>query len=64
MALLFCGIALGFVLSTALFIQKIWQLRDEVEYYRARARVAERMLKDERKDRMEWAKIRTERTAR
>ena len=37
MAVLFCGVALGFVLATALFIQKIWSANDKAEYYKKRA---------------------------
>jgi len=64
MTLLFCGIALGFVLSFVLMVNRLWRMEDKMEYYRAKAKVYERTIKAERKDRMEWAKINAERTAR
>lgn len=54
MAVLFCGVALGFVLSTALFIQKIWSANDKAEYYKERAEFFKNEAVKEHKARREW----------
>ena len=38
MALMTCGIALGFVLAFALFVQKIWNLKDRLDEERFKAK--------------------------
>lgn len=54
MAVLFCGIALGFVLSSALFIQKIWSMRDRLDEARARERFYKNECLRQQKDKIEW----------
>lgn len=54
MAVLFCGIALGFVLSTALFIQKIWSMRDRLDEARARERFYKNECLRQQRENVEW----------
>lgn len=54
MAVLFCGVALGFVLATALFIQRIWSAKDMAEYYKERAEFFKNEAVKEYKARREW----------
>ena len=54
MAVLFCGVLLGFVLSTILFIQKIWDLQDKADYYKTRAKFYEEESVKQYRSRKEW----------
>ena len=60
MTLLFCGVAMGFVLATALFIQRIWSLQDRVEYYKERADFFKKKSVEEYKQRLEWENAKNE----
>jgi len=54
MAVLFCGVLLGFVLATTLFITKVWSLQDKADYYRAKAKFFEKECERQFRSRKEW----------
>lgn len=54
MAVLFCGVLLGFVLSTVLFINKVWSLQDKADHYKAKAKFLEEECVKQYRSRKEW----------
>jgi len=57
MALMICGVVLGFVASWILFVQKIWRLEDQAEEYKARAKFYKKELDQELRNRAEWESV-------
>ena len=57
MALLICGVVLGFVLSSALFIQKIWSLQDKAEHYKFKAKFYMNECKEKNRQLAEWETV-------
>lgn len=54
MVYLFCGALLGFVMSSVLFIQKIWRLQDKLAEARHRAKFYKRECENLTRQQAEW----------
>ena len=54
MELLFGGLVLGFVLSTALFIQKIWSLQERLAEEKFKAKFYREKCVKQSKEKIEW----------
>lgn len=56
-ALLFAGMVFGFVMSSVMFLQKIWDLRDRLYNEKYRAKFYKRELEKARQQTIEWKTV-------
>lgn len=59
MGILICGVGLGFVLSTALFIQKIWNMRDVISELKLRNKFYKSECVRLMREKQEWDEVKS-----
>ena len=57
MGMMICGVALGFVMASALFIQKIWNMRDVISELKLRNRFYKGECVRLMREKQEWEEV-------